>query len=148
LVERFLKDEARNRLFHLKNRRELFIMEEMALEIKNVLDCERLLTARMVDSILRTNQMASYATPEMQDMFNQWLSMVGEQVLREPGEIGQADQKSECDVPALARSIGVSEATIFSLLAYMHRSGRIRVETVRFSKGDGKNSEICSCLTQ
>ena len=115
-------------------------MEDMTLEIKNVLDTERLLTARMVDSILRANQMASYATPEMQEMFGQWLSLIGEQVLREVGE------KGECDVPALARSIGVSEGTIFSLLAYLHRSGRIRVETVRFTSGGGENLEACPCL--
>ena len=120
-------------------------MEEIALEIKNVLDSERLLTARMVDSILRASQMASYATPEMQDMFHQWLGLVGEQVLREAAE---SSQKGECDVPALARTIGVSEATIFSLLVFLHRSGRIRVEAVRFSEGDGKSQEACSCLMQ
>ena len=122
-------------------------MEDIALEIKNVLDSERLLTARMVDSILRASQMASFATPEMQEMFNQWLGLVGEQVLRECGE-SESNKKGECDVPALARTIGVSEATIFSLLVFMHRSGRIRVNAVRFSKGDGKNTEACSCLMQ
>ena len=120
-------------------------MEDIESAIKNVLDSERLLTARMVDSILRTCQVASNATPEMQEMFNQWLGLVGEQMLREAGE---TDGKSECDVSAVARAIGVSEATIFSLLVFLHRSGRIRVETVRFSSGDGKNSEACSCLTQ
>ena len=115
------------------------------LEIQNVLDAERLLTARMVDSILRTSQMASFATPEMQEMFHKWLGLIGEQVLREAGE---SSQKGECDVQALARSIGVSEATIFSILVFLHRSGRIRVDTVRFSDGDGKNTEACSCLTQ
>jgi len=119
-------------------------MEDVVLEIKNVLDSERLLTARMVESILRANQMASYATPEMQDMFNQWLSLVGDQVLRETGGKSQG----ECDVPALARTIGVSETTIFSLLVFLHRSGRIRVNTVHFSEGDGKNQEACSCLMQ
>ena len=119
------------------------MMEDIELAIKNVLDTERLLTARMVDSITRTSQMASYATPEMQEMFNKWLSLVGEQVLREAGE---TEGKSECDVQALACAIGVSEATIFSLLVFLHRSGRIRVETVRFSNGDGKNSEACPCL--
>ena len=130
------------RLFYLKNGGKLFIMEDIALDIKNVLDSERLVTARMVDSILRTSQLASFATPEMQEMFHQWLSLVGEQVLRQGGE------KGECDISEIARSIGVSEFTIFSLLTFLHRSGRIRVESVRFSDGDGKNSESCSCLTQ
>ena len=125
----------------------IYIMEDIMLEIKNVLEAERLLTARMVDSILRASQMSSYATPEMQEMFSQWLSLVGEQVLRESRE-AEGSRKGECDVPAIARSIGVSEATVFSLLGFLHRSGRIRVETVRFSSGDGKNSEVCSCLTE
>ena len=116
-------------------------MKDIELDIKNVLDTERLLTARMVDSILRTCQVASYATPEMQEMFNQWLGLVGEQVLRECGE-------GSCDVPAAARTIGVSEGTIFSLLGFLHRSGRIRIETVSFTDGEGKNTEACSCLTQ
>ena len=116
-------------------------MEDMTLEIKNLLDTERLLTGRMVDSILRTCQLAGFATPEMQEMFNQWLNLVGEQLLREAGEGG-----GECDVPALASAIGVSETTVFSLLTYLHRSGRIRVEAVRFSNGDGKNPEACPCL--
>ena len=115
-------------------------MEDIELAIKNVLDAECLITSRMVDSILRTSQLASYATPEMQEMFDKWLSLVGEHVLRECGENG------ECDVPATARSIGVSEATIFSLLVFLHRSGRIRMETVRFSNGNGNNTEACSCF--
>jgi len=121
-------------------------MEDITLEIKNVLDTERLLTARMVDSILKTSQMAGCATPEMQEMFNQWLTLVSEQVLREAGGSDLEGAKGECDVPAVARKIGVSEATIFSLLGFLHRSGRIRVETVSFSGGDGKNSEACPCL--
>ena len=127
-------------LLYLKNQWELFIiMEDIMLEIKNVLDAERLITARMVDSILRTSQVAGHATPEMQEMFNQWLNLVSAQILRE-------GQEGECDVPAVARKIGVSEATIFSLLGFLHRCGKIRVETVNFSSGDGKNLETCSCL--
>jgi hypothetical protein len=117
-------------------------MEDIAREIKNVLESERLLTARMVDSILRVSQVASVATPEMQEMFHQWIGLVSDQVLREVSENG------ECHVPALASSIGVSESTLFSLLVFLQRSGKIRVETVRFSPGDGKNSEVCQCLTQ
>jgi len=119
-------------------------MENIELTIKNLIDAERLLTARMVDSVTRVGQLASYATPEMQEMFNQWLTLVGEQLLRETGKAGE---KGDCDIPAAARSIGVSETTVFSLLAFLHRSGRIRVETVRFSDGGGKNTEVCSCLT-
>ncbi|GHS91193.1 hypothetical protein AGMMS49957_17960 [Synergistales bacterium] len=120
-------------------------MESVIKELKEVLESESLLTARMVDSVLRTNQLASSATPEMLEMFGQWLSLVSAQVLRETEEKSDG---GECDVVSLARSIGVSEATVFSILLSLHRTGKIRVNTVRFSKGDGRNTESCPCLTQ
>jgi hypothetical protein len=126
-------------------------MEEMDIsrEIKDVLDSERLLTARMVDSVLRATQMASLATPEMQEMFGKWLGLVGDQVLREVTEKStEGSDECECDLPSLARSIGISEATLFSILASLQRSGKIRVQTLRFARGDGKNLEACSCLTR
>jgi len=111
-------------------------------EIRDALESERLLTARVADSILRLGQLASVSTPEMQDMFHQWLGLVGAQVIREAGE------KGECDVPTMAQSIGIGETTLFSLLVSLHRAGKIRIETVRFSAGEGKNSEACECLTR
>ena len=119
-------------------------MQDALKELREVLESERLLTARMVDSVLRISQLAGSATPEMTDMFGQWLSLVGGQVLREIEE--KSDGFCECDVASLARSIGVSETTVFSILLSLHRAGKIRVDSVRFSKGDGRNTEACSCL--
>ena len=115
-------------------------MDEVMKSVKEVLDSERLVTARMIDSVLRTNQLASIATPEMQDMFSQWLGLIGEQVLSE------LEDKEECDVPSLAKRIGVSETTLFSLLVFLHRSGRIRIEALRYSEGPTPTSEACDCL--
>ncbi len=111
-------------------------------QVKEVLDSERLLTARMVDSVLRTSQLAALATPEMQDMFDQWVVLIGRQVLSEIGPSG------ECDIPSLAEKIGVGETTLFSLLVYLHRSGKIRIDGVRFAGGRGRNEEACGCLMQ
>lgn len=111
-------------------------------EAKDLMDAERLLTARLVDSVLRTNQMASLATPEMHDMFHQWLALIGEQVLRGVSE------KGGCDIPVFAKEIGISETTLFSLLAYLHRSGRIRVGSVSFLPPEGQGHEACSCLRE
>ena len=111
-------------------------------QVKDVLDSERLLTARMVDSVLRTSQLAALATPEMQDMFDQWVVLIGRQMLSEIGPAG------ECDIPALAGKIGVEETTLLSLLVYLHRSGKIHIDGVRFSAGQGKNAEACGCLMQ
>jgi hypothetical protein len=126
-------------------------MKAMMNEIKDTLESERLVTARLVDSVLRVSQMAGMATPEMNQMFEQWLSLIGAQVLREIKEKMEGENiegKGECDVPALAGSIGVSESTLFSILVFLHRSGKIRVQSLRFSEGDGKNPEVCRCLTQ
>jgi predicted transcriptional regulator len=123
------------------------ILKELKEEIKDALESERLVTARLVDSVLRVSQIAGTATPEMCRMFDQWLSLIGDQVLREVKGKSETE-KGECDVPALARTIGVSETTLFSLLVFLHRSGRIRVRAVRFSEDGGENSEACRCLTQ
>lgn len=119
-------------------------MDAMMKKIDEVLESERLVTARLVDSILRATQISTLATPEMQEMFTQWLSLIGDQVL---GEIVREEEgQGTCDVPALARSIGVSETTLFSLLAFLHRSGKIRIRTMDFALGSGKNTEACDCL--
>lgn len=122
-------------------------MDDIMKEVQEVLDAERLLTARLVDSVLRTSQVASLATPEMQDMFGHWLSLIGEQVLR---EISAKDGAAtcECDIPALAKSIGVGETTLFSLLVFLHRSGRIHIDKLSLSEGSGRNAEACGCLMQ
>jgi hypothetical protein len=119
-------------------------MREIPESVKEVLESERLLTARLVDSVLRTSQMAGLATPEMREMFDQWLSIVARQVLRELEET--MGEKRECDLPALAKNIGVEETTLFSLLIFLHRSGKLRIEGLRFSPGQGKNTEACDCL--
>jgi DNA-binding MarR family transcriptional regulator len=112
------------------------------MEIRETLESERLVTARLVDAVLRADRLAASATPEMTDMFGEWISLVGARVLRE------AEERGGCDVSALARAIGVSETTVFSILVSLHRSGKIRVESVRFSKGDGRDAEACDCLTR
>ncbi|MDR1730627.1 MAG: hypothetical protein LBR61_00895 [Synergistaceae bacterium] len=117
---------------------------DVARQVKDVLDTERLVTARLVDAVLRTSQMAGLATPEMRDMFDQWLNLVANQVLYEVEE--NMRKKEACDISALARSIGVGETTLFSLMTFLHRSGRIRIEKVSILPGQGKNAEACDCL--
>ena len=118
-------------------------MDEMMKEVRDVLDAERLVTARMVDSVLRTSQLAGIATPEMQDMFMQWLNLIGEQIL---SELNGRDAV-ECDLPALAGRVGVSETTLLSLFVYLQRSGRIRIGKLTLMEGTGRNTEDCGCLS-
>ena len=114
-------------------------MEEFMKELKEVLDTEKLITARLVDSVARSAQLSSGITPEMQELFEQWVSIIASQIIREA-------QDCEIDIPAVAEIIGVKESSLLSLVLYLQRNGSIRVQKISFLKGNGMNEEICNCL--
>lgn len=109
-------------------------------EIKKLLDSEGLVAARLVESVTRTAQMAATTVPEIQDLFSQWLSLIGGEVVR------LTEASPEIDIPATAKMIGIDPSSLLSILLLLHRRGRLSVETVRIGKGTGKNNEICTCL--
>ena len=88
----------------------------------------------------RTAQMASTTVPEIQDLFSQWLSLIGGEVAR------MAASSPEMDIASTANRIGIEESSLLSLLLMLQREGALSIESVRIGKGKGKNSEICSCL--
>ncbi|MCL2767888.1 MAG: hypothetical protein FWE49_04110 [Synergistaceae bacterium] len=114
-------------------------MEELMKELKEVLETEKLITARLVDSVVRSVQLASSITPEMQELYEQWVSIIASQIMREVPDC-------EIDIPAIAEKIGVKESSLLSLISYMQRKGSIYVQKVTFSKGNSVNEEICDCL--
>ena len=114
-------------------------MEEFMKEFKEVLEAEKLITARLVDSVARGARLASSVTPEMQELFEQWVSFIASEVIREADDC-------EIDIPAAAKRIGVKESSLLSLILYMQRNGSINVQKITFLKGDGKDEEICGCL--
>jgi len=109
-------------------------------EVKRLMDSEGLVTARLVESVTRTAQMASTTVPEIQDLFSQWLSLIGGEVAR------MAASSPEMDIASTANRIGIEESSLLSLLLMLQREGALSIESVRIGKGKGKNSEICSCL--
>ena len=109
-------------------------------EVKRLLDSEGMVTARLVESVTRTAQMASTTVPEIQDLFSQWLSLIGGEVAR------MAASSPEMDIASTANRIGIEESSLLSLLLMLQREGALSIESVRIGKGKGKNSEICSCL--
>lgn len=111
-------------------------------EIKKLLDSEGLVTARLVESVTRTAQMASTTVPEIQDLFFQWLSLIGGEVAR------MASSAPDMDIASTARMIGIEESSLLSLLLMLHREGKLSIKSVRIDKGKGRNSEICSCLIE
>ncbi|MFA7621524.1 MAG: hypothetical protein WCY56_06710 [Aminobacteriaceae bacterium] len=109
-------------------------------DIKRLIDSEGLVTARLVESVNRTAQMASTTVPEIQDLFSRWLALVGGEVLR------IASSSPDMDISATAKSIGIDNSSLLSLLLMLHREGKISIDSVRLGSGDGRNKEICSCL--
>ena len=114
-------------------------MEDLMKELKEVLDTEKLITARLVDSVVRSTQLASSITPEMQGLFEQWISFISLQMMREAKD-------NEIDIPAAAEKIGIKESSLLSLILYMQRSGSLNVQKITFLRGNGVNEEICDCL--
>lgn len=116
--------------------------EVMFNELKNLMDSEGLVTARLVESVARTSQMASATLPEIQLLFDQWLSLLGNEVLRiaEPG-------KDFC-IESMAKTIGIGQSSLLALLLSLQRRGDITIESVRIGPGKGANEDICSCLLE
>ena len=114
-------------------------MEEFIEKFKEALEAEKLITARLVESVARGVQLASSVTPEMQELFEQWVTLITLQIMREADGL-------EIDIPATAQKIGIKESSLLSLILYMQRNGSINVRKITFSNGNGKNEEICNCL--
>lgn len=120
----------------------------MNIDIKNLPEQDakmlvhslELVSARVFESVVTLSQTASSATPEMQHMFQQWLSCLGEDVLRRIEENGKLDPAQA------AKEIGVTPATIISLALTLHRQGKINIKELSAEITDGENSEICGCL--
>lgn len=108
--------------------------------IGEMIDSLKLVSARLIESISRTSQLASSATPEMQRIFGEWLALVSGQLL------GGLKDGGDVDIPDAARRIGIDESTVLSLLLALHRGGKIRIESVRAVATDAPDTEICGCL--
>ncbi len=109
--------------------------------LQGYLDSCRLVTARLVDSITRSSQMASSRTPEMEELFCQWRDLIAREILTH-----STDGRLEVD--RVAEAIGISPSTVLSLFLALHRAGEVTISSVQFRKGPGMNREICDCLRE
>ena len=116
----------------------------MELDIKNLGDQDmkqlvkslELVSARVLDSVVRASQLASAATPEMQALFADWV-----------GELTRAvEEKGAINPDELAKTIGVTPATVISLALALHREGAIKITELKAEPSNGVNTEICGCL--
>ena len=122
----------------------------MELDIKNLGDQDmrqlvkslELVSARVLDSVVRASQLASSATPEMQALFTECVNCLG-------GELTRAvEEKGAINPDELAETIGVTPATVISLALALHREGAIKITEIRAEPSNGENTEICGCLRQ
>ncbi len=115
--------------------------EELFDDCKQIIDSTSLVTARMIESIVRNSQLASSTTPEMLEMFQSWLKLVSGEVLRNIG-----NDSKDINIEKTADSIGLTSATLLSLLLYLHRNGSITISEITIDNGSGDNTEICHDL--
>lgn len=109
-------------------------------ELKRLMDAERLVTARLVESVQNVSRLAGMATPELQGLFREWLSVMETHVLEEVGG------PMRREVAPWAEALGIGETSLFSLLVQLHRAGSVRIRAVELEPGDGRDAERCGCL--
>ena len=98
--------------------------------------------ARVLASISRTAQLSSLATPEIQEMFENWLEILSHQILRSqeiPGRLG---------IPSKAEEIGISSSSLLGLLLYLQRQGRISITEIQLESACGLDEDICDCFRE
>lgn len=122
----------------------------MELDIKNLEQQDmkalvrslELVSARVFDSVVTTNQLASSTTPELRNLFEQWLTIIGRELARIAGETGRIDPDE------IAKQIGITPESVLSLALTLHRRGLVRIKSLEVGPGDGKNKDICGCLAE
>ncbi|MEA3508544.1 MAG: hypothetical protein U9R40_06475 [Synergistota bacterium] len=98
--------------------------------------------AMLVESVARTAQVAGSATPQLQELFDQWVSLLGREILREEGATG------DIDIAERARAIGISPSSLLHLLLSLERKGEIEISRVSFTATGSGNREVCTCMKE
>lgn len=122
----------------------------MELDIKNLEQQDmkalvhslELVSARVFESIVTTNQLASSTTPELRNLFEQWLTIIGRELARIAGEEGKIDPEE------IAKQIGITSESVLSLALTLHRQGVVRIKSLEVVAGDTRNKDICGCMAE
>jgi len=75
----------------------------------------------------------------MQDMFEEWIGIIGRQILRD------LDLPGRIDITATAAGIGISGSTLMGMLLFMQRRGSILITDIGVEKGTGRAEDTCYC---
>ncbi len=105
------------------------------------------LSARLLEAVVRSSQIASSSTPEMRELFDRWTDCLCEDILE------TIEREGAVDIGPASARIGVSESTLLGLLLALNRRGRIRIGRVEgrpIVRADddeaAPNAEICDCM--
>jgi hypothetical protein len=102
-------------------------MMAMMMDSKGGVDCRDHKTGdspwdmcrRMMDGVGRANDLASYATPELRQIFEEWLAQIEGEILQAVNESGQSD------VDSLAQRFKLSPESVQFVLFHLARQGKI-----------------------
>lgn len=106
--------------------------------IENLVESLEKITARLLETTVANNQIATSHTPEIRELFDKWLEYLTKEIT--------ALAEGDVDLDALSGSLGLSTSSTLSLLLALERRGEIKIPSLHISRGDGKNREICDCL--
>lgn len=76
---------------------------------------------QMTQAVERASEMAAYATPELRDLFEDWLRQVEEEILAFVSEQGRVDALE------IAERLKISEQSAVFLLSKLAREGKIHM---------------------
>ena len=88
---------------------------KMAMEDFPVMEMCR----QMTQAVQQTNENAAYATPELRDLFNDWLEQVENEVLV------FLSKKDNASVEELSKELGITEQSAIFLLSKLTRQGKL-----------------------
>lgn len=85
--------------------------------------------SEMLTTIKRTTDMAAFATPELHQLFAEWLETLEGEALRHLEESG------ETDAAELAKALNIGEKSAAYLIAHMASIGKVQSKVLASEKG-------------
>jgi uncharacterized membrane protein len=80
---------------------------------------------QMAGAVTESASMASYATPEVRALFEEWVKAVEEEILELLREKGSSDQSE------IANKLKISEESVLFFIGKMAREGRLKITGVK-----------------
>ena len=101
-----------------------------------------LVTARLVESVQRTVQLAGGLSPDMQELFDAWIAIVSRRILEKisPGQTLNLEEE--------AREWGLSPSAYLGLIVALHRRGELCIDQIAVRRTHDANRELCPCLRE